>query len=239
MPNDRLHTEYPQHAVLVAHGQPSDPMPAEEALADLARSVQAEMPGWVVTSATLALEGRLEAVCDAAGPGTVIYPGFMSGGWFASSVLPRRLEGRNVFMATPLGLDPDLPPLMAEVLVERAKTCGWALEDTELLLLAHGSGRGTKAAEAVTAFSHALHDHISLKRHVLGYVEQPPYVAQAARQVGPQSICLPFFVQEGDHVKNDIAEALNETRFAGHFLPVIAKIPGVPALIARAIRASA
>ena len=46
-------------ALLISHGQPSDPGPAEAALAGLARGVAGHLPGWRVRSATLADEDAL------------------------------------------------------------------------------------------------------------------------------------------------------------------------------------
>ena len=43
-----------KQALIVSHGQPSDPDPAEAALAALAAKVAALLPDWRVDSATLA-----------------------------------------------------------------------------------------------------------------------------------------------------------------------------------------
>ncbi|TDK51565.1 cobalamin biosynthesis protein CbiX, partial [Antarcticimicrobium luteum] len=51
----------PLDALIVAHGQPSDPAPAEAALATLAARVQAHMPGRALGAATLAAPGALAA----------------------------------------------------------------------------------------------------------------------------------------------------------------------------------
>ena len=48
-----------RRALIVAHGQPSDPAPAAAALEALAVRVAAHLPGWQVDAATLAQPGRL------------------------------------------------------------------------------------------------------------------------------------------------------------------------------------
>ena len=53
--------------LIVAHGQPSDPAPAEAILAQLAVAVSALLPGRKVGSATLAAPGALAAALAAAG----------------------------------------------------------------------------------------------------------------------------------------------------------------------------
>ncbi|MGI9369235.1 MAG: cobalamin biosynthesis protein CbiX, partial [Ruegeria sp.] len=70
------------HALIVAHGQPSDPAPAEAALADFARQVDSAAKRVSVHSATLATPSRLEEVLSKLPDETVIYPMFMANGWF-------------------------------------------------------------------------------------------------------------------------------------------------------------
>ena len=70
------------HAVIVAHGQPSDPQPAEDRLAAFAAQVDALTSEVSVHSATLATSGALETCLDALPSGTAIYPLFMGRGWF-------------------------------------------------------------------------------------------------------------------------------------------------------------
>lgn len=85
-----------RQALIVTHGQPSDPGPAEAELAALAAAVGASLPGWHVGHATLAAPGALAAALAAAGPeigstGGLVYPLFMAGGWFTQVHLPARL----------------------------------------------------------------------------------------------------------------------------------------------------
>jgi sirohydrochlorin ferrochelatase len=224
-------------AIITAHGQPSAPAPAEADLADVARAVSAFLPDWDVRSATLASPGQLEATVT---PGAIIYPFFMSRGWFTSKVLPERLADIPCHVASPFGLDPALPQLAAQAVLQSAKELAWpATEDLHLLLAAHGSARGPKAAEAAEAFAAQLRPHLPGWTVSIGYVEQAPRLAEAARQLPPRSLCLPFFAQAGDHVRQDIPEALEDAGFSGQVLPVTGALTGVPQLIAKAIERTA
>lgn len=218
------------HALIVAHGQPSAPAPPEAALADLARAVSDRLPGWAVHSATLATPGRIEDEAAKLPAGAVIYPFFMANGYFVTRVLPKRLAELPCRITPPLGLDPDLPALAASFLNLEADATG------PVLLAAHGSGRGTAAAEAAEGFADALRPLLPGRDIVTGYVEQAPSIADAARGLGPGAVCLPFFAQEGDHCREDIPEALDEAGFAGTCLPPLGHAAGIPALIARALR---
>ena len=116
---------------------------------------------------------------------------------------------------------------------------GWPLQENHLLLAAHGSARGLRAAEAAEAFAASLSPLLPGCSLTLGYVEQDPRIAAAASPLPAQSLCLPFFAQAGDHVKQDLPEALEAAAgFGGTVLPVAGALPGVPALIAKAIQAA-
>ncbi|KIC22100.1 MULTISPECIES: CbiX/SirB N-terminal domain-containing protein [unclassified Leisingera] len=226
-------TQTLQTAVLTAHGQPSAPGPAEADLAATARGVAAHLPGWDVRSATLAAPGRLEQVIE---DGAVVYPFFMSRGYFTSKVLPGRLQGRAYRMATPFGLDSGLPDLAASAVQQAASERHWPLDRLNLLLAAHGSARGPRAAEAAEDFAARLSPLLPGCSVSQGYIEQDPRLASAAASLPVRSICLPFFAQAGDHVKEDLPEALDAAGFGGTVLPVAGALPGAPALIAAAIR---
>lgn len=229
-------TQSPQTAVITAHGQPSAPAPAEADLAKLAADVAAYLPEWDVRSATLATPGRLEEMTE---DGAVVYPFFMSQGYFTAKVLPERLKGINCHIAAPFGLDAALPPLAARAIQQAALAQGWDLDGLHLLLAAHGSARGLKAAEAAEAFAARLRPMLPGCTVTPGYVEQDPRVETAAAPLPARALCLPFFAQAGDHVKEDIPEALETAQFGGPVLPVTGALPGVPGLIATAIRSAA
>ena len=231
-------SEAHKQAVLVAHGQPSAPEPAEAALAVLAGKVQEHLPDWRIHSATLAATDRLEEVCDTLDGPLTIYPCFMSEGYFTRTVLPRRLGPRHAHVLGPLGLEAELPDLVIEVLEGQAGRRSWELSSVEVLLAAHGSARGGKAAEAARRFLNALTSRTNLSGVRLGFVEQGPFIGDAVRDLPERTLCLPFFAQEGDHVRNDIGDALRDVDFAGEVLPVIGELPGAPALIARSLQRS-
>lgn len=223
-----------QHSVVItAHGQPSAPDPAEADLARVAEAVAAHLPDWDVRSATLATPGRLEAMVT---PGALIYPFFMSQGWFTADVLPKRLAGRECHILPPFGLDRQLPALAAQAVRQVASDRGWSLAKLNLLLAAHGSARGPRAAKAAEAFATALRPLLPGTKVALGYVEQAPRIDSAAQDLPHESLCLPFFAQAGDHVKQDIPEALAAAHFRGVQLPVCGALPGVCRLIATALQ---
>lgn len=223
-------------AIIVSHGQPSDPEPAEDDLLSFATRVAGHLPDWHVGAATLAKPGALDAALAEAGPAPVVYPLFMTEGWFTGENLRNRLgnaPGANILR--PLGVSPDLPALAADLLGDEISRAGWTPGETRLFLAAHGSGRSRNSARDTLAFAEALARHVTLAEIRVGFVEEPPHLAVVAAGLGPKSICLPFFAAAGGHVTDDIPEALDSTGFTGLRLEPLGCAPAVPGLVARAI----
>ena len=219
-------------ALITAHGQPSAPQPPEAALARLAAQLQDLLPAWHIRAATLSAPGRIEGELT---PGAVIYPFFMARGWFAGKVLSRRIGEVPHQMACPFGLDPALPALVASALEDEVTRRGWTGQSYELLLAAHGSARGPKAAQAAEDFATALRPLLPQARITTGFVEQEPLIETAARVLRDRALCLPFFAQAGDHSRIDIPQSLTAAGFTDAPLPVTGALPGVAHLIARAL----
>jgi len=225
-------------AIIVSHGQPSDPEPAEARLAALASGVASGLPGWHVGSATLARPGALEAALADTGPHPLIYPMFMTAGWFTSEELLKRLDDRRARVLPPFGLDPGLPGMAAGMLREVLQREAWQAQDTRLFIAAHGSGRSRNSACDTQHFAKRLSGWIPLAEIRVGFVEEPPYLADMAFDLGPKAICLPFFAANGGHVTDDIPEALDLAGFQGVRLEPIGCSKAVPALLARALKAA-
>ena len=226
-----------RHAVIVAHGQPSDPGPAARALADLGARVAAHLPGWTLTTATLAEPGALAAATTA--PSGRAFPLFLAGGWFTRTHLPARLAeagAKGWQVLEPFGCDPALHALAVETLREAIAARGWQAARTRLLLAAHGSFKSPVPAAIAGLVAARCAADLGLQGAAAAFIDQTPQLADATGY-GPQSLCLPFFAAEGGHVTDDIPAALTAAGFKGDLLPPLGLAPGVPALIAAAIRA--
>ncbi len=222
-------------AIIVSHGQPSDPMPAEATLAGFAGQIALGLPGWQVESATLAAPGALDRALAATGQGALVYPLFMTAGWFTTDALRARLADQNAHVLAPFGTEPELPAMAAAELAWVLKNAHWRAKETQLFIAAHGSGRSPRAAEDTHAFAGALRKHIGFAETRVGFVEEAPRLAEMAKGLGPRAICLPFFASAGGHVLEDIPEALDRTGFTGIRLPPIGCFPGAPALVAQTL----
>lgn len=226
-------------AIIVSHGQPSDPEPAEADLACLRDRVADALPGWRLASATLATSGALDAALAAAGPAPLVYPLFMTEGWFSREKLRARLAATDARLLRPLGVSPDLPALAANLLGEVLAARGWQGARTQLLIAAHGSGRSSGPTRDTDSFARALVRLIPFAGMRLGFIENAPFLAAQAAGLGAKSICLPFFAARRGHVRDDIPQALDAAAFEGIRLDPLGAAPGIPALIARALTEAA
>lgn len=227
-----MSSQIPFHALIVAHGQPSDPAPAEAELALLAAAVASRLPGWIVTSATLADPLALcRAVTGAAG---FVYPMFMAGGWFTTTHLPERLAAAgaaNWRILPPFGLDPAVQALTVSI----AEGATHGQSRREVLLAAHGSFRSTAPSDVAYAMVRQLQS-TGLAHVEAGFIDQSPKISDVGRHFGPNAVCLPFFAAKGGHVMDDLPQALAEAGFAGPLLPPVGLDPRVPGLIAKALQ---
>ena len=227
-------------ALIVAHGQPSEPGPPEAEMAALAARVAGLLPGWQVGAATLAGRRTLEAEVRRLGAPTV-FPFFMADGWFIRTMLPKRLaeagaEGMRIL--TPFGLLAEVEALAIRLAREGAAERGWAERETVLILAAHGSGASRKPAEAAGAIRDAIVAAVSFREVRLGFIEEAPFLSEVLRDAGERAVLLPLFVARWGHVEGDIPEAVAEAGFRGVVLDPIGTDAAVPAIIAGAIRAS-
>ena len=218
-------------ALIVSHGQPSDPDPAEAELAELAGKVARLLPGWDMRSATLAKPGALAAAVKG-GPG-LVHPMFMAGGWFTEVQLPKKLAeagAEDWQVLAPFGENDAVQRLCVTLATEAVADIAQA----SVLLAAHGSGRSAAPAEVAIAMAARLRT-AGFARAEAYFIEHPPMIA-TARGFGPNAICLPFFAAAGGHVVRDLPKALAEAGFMGRVLPALGLDLRVPELIAKTLQ---
>ena len=226
-------------ALIVAHGQPSDPEPAQRALTSLAYQVAAFLPDWTIGAATLAAPGKIEDRLAQMAAVPLVYPLFMTDGWFTQTALPKRLGIAKSRILAPLGLSPHLPAMASQSLLTIVHNQGWQPEVTRLLIAAHGSASGrSKPAQRAYQFAQALSRQASWKDVRVGFLEQEPYVSSVAVDCGHQSICVPFFAAEGYHVSRDIQTALRKGGFTGILSDPVGRACYIPQLIANAFKSA-
>ncbi|WP_413869211.1 CbiX/SirB N-terminal domain-containing protein [Albidovulum sp.] len=224
-------------AIIVAHGQPSDPLPPEAEMHALAARVAGHLPGCEIRAATLAAPDALRAALQGLDE-PVVFPLFMADGWFIRSLLPRALAEAGAPAARilrPFGLLPETADLAVTVLGEALAARGWAAAATTLVLAAHGSGRSPWPADAARAMQSAIALRLGFADSRLGFIEEAPELVEVAEGAGAQALCLPLFAARWGHVEEDIPAALRAAGFTGVTLPPLGSDERVPAIVAGAI----
>lgn len=224
----------PRNAIIIALGQPSDPLPHDATMQAMAGKVADLLPDWTVRGATLESQGSVAAE-GLNRP--LVYPLFLANGYFMASVLPKRLA-RLVPGATilpPFGADPALPNLVAGTLLDAAQSAGYDVSKTSLLLAAHGSEMFPASRLATQQLVSDVASRTKFRNVIAGFIEEQPLIEEAALGLG-QAICLPLFALNAGHAAVDVPAALNKAGFSGITLPPIGMHAHVPGLIAAALR---
>lgn len=222
--------------IIVAHGQPSDPAPAAADLAEFAARVATHLPGRRVASATLAEPETLAQAVAHLGPGGLVFPMFMAGGWFTRVHLPAKLRaagGLDWQVLEPFGCNPALHDLAVQVVAQALA----GQPGAEVLVAAHGSFKTSVPSDIACHLAAKLKLALGLARCEAAFIDQAPQLSQA-QGFAPHAICLPFFAAMGGHVTEDIPAALTAAGFQGRTLPPLGLHPIVPELVAQAITAA-
>lgn len=228
-----------REALIVAHGQPSVPVPPELWLQGFAAAVNKHLPDWHIRAATLAMPNALERQVTEIPSDSPIFPMFMADGFFVGRMLPKRLNGAPLTILPPLGFHPDLPDIAADGVKEALSQRGWNESESHLLLAAHGSAKGPKAAESAYAFRDALSKRFESLPITVGFVEETPFMADAAKDVPSQTLCLPFFALEGNHCREDIPEAFEDAQYLGDLLPPLGTWDETAKMVAQTLESTA
>ena len=225
-------------ALIVAHGSPSAPDGPETAVRALAAQTSLRLPGWTVRGATLAAEGALETALDEIPSSRLlIYPFFMSDGWFVRNELPRRLRRHRENsweILAPFGHDRAIPALCLRAVQTVTKSTGIPLPETTVLLAAHGSRSAPQPRAVAERTARILAASEVFGEVRVGFLEEAPAVSVAARLPAP-SVCLPLFTGRAGHVEIDLPRELNEASWSGTVLEPVGTWPEIPDLVATAL----
>jgi sirohydrochlorin cobaltochelatase len=144
----------------------------------------------------------------------LVYPFFMSGGYFVKKVIPERMASvalsRPVRALEPLGLDPALPDVLFRRSLETAAGAGLAPEQSRLLIAAHGSKIGRASAERTEAIAETVRAKASFYEVTTAFIEEPPFIADALRAADRPIIVAGLFSGDGMHGHDDLGEAMRE-----------------------------
>ena len=173
----------------------------------------------------------------------VVYPLFLSDGYFTRMRLPEMLNAasrvdrrRTIRMLPPLGLDPALVLILIDRLMETAQARGLAAARTSVILLAHGSSKDPASRIAAERITAELGRRTSFRAVRTALLEEPPSLREAASELSGPVIIFGLFAGEGMHGGGDAPQLVedlgrSDTVFAG----TISQLDGIADVVAAAV----
>jgi sirohydrochlorin ferrochelatase len=165
-----------------------------------------------VQACFLSKEPSLKTVSAALPPGpVVIYPLFMADGYFVNKAIPRQLpshEDRDLTVLTPLGLNPRLPGLVAQLAVDAARAAGVDKATHELLLAAHGSKHEPASRLATEHLAERLRQQHVFAGVSVSFLEEAPFVSDQLAAITRPVIVAGLFAGQGMHGAGDVPQAV-------------------------------
>jgi sirohydrochlorin ferrochelatase len=173
----------------------------------------------------------------------LVYPLFLSAGYFTRVRLPQMLEGslaaerhRRFRILAPLGLDPSLADVVARSLVARARRCAMAPKETSVILLAHGSGSDPASRLAAELVATKMQRRSLFRAVRVALLEEAPTLGEAVSALSPPILVFGLFAGEGLHGGADAPRLVSELgRGDVVFAGILANLPGIADLIAAAV----
>ncbi len=169
----------------------------------------------------------------------IIYPLFMSAGYFVKTVLADRVSAAGMKTPTgilqPFGLDNRVPLLMLENTLRAAKDAGLDPATTRLLVAGHGSKFGPENADSTKRAARSLSPHSPFARIETAFLEEAPFIADALGNYSGTSVVAGFFSGDGMHASDDIPEAIQQSGARALYSGPIGLHPRIPELIASTV----
>ncbi len=192
-----------------------------------------------VLNGTPSLEDALARAEQSGADWILVYPLFMSDGYFAGEVLPDRVGAAKLRVLTsilqPLGQDSRAALLMLESALRAAKSAGLDPGQARLLVVGHGSKNGTANAESTRRAARGLAPHSPFARIETAFLEEAPFVAEALSHYSGKSVVAGFFSSEGMHAGLDIPAAIRHSGAAAVYAGAIGLHSRIPELIVSSV----
>lgn len=168
---------------------------------------------------------ELAAVIDSLpAPDILVAPLLMAEGYTAGVVLPALLAklarpGRELTLCRPVGSHPRMIELIEDAARETCSKRGWRVEETALILLAHGTPRNAKSSATARRHAAALAGAGPFPRVETAFLEQEPELAEALRNCAGQRhvVVVGLFADRGLHADQDVRRLLCQANSAAAY----------------------
>lgn len=158
------------------------------------------------------LKGRpsvAEAIGALTADAIIVVPLLMADGYAAQDLLPRALaeadDGRPIFVAPPVGLNPTFPDLIRKRAKDRCRQRNWRPADTALILVGHGTHRNANSTEAARRHATAVRQACDFADVRTAFLEVPPSLPEALDRLGGRNaVVIGLFADRGVHGEEDL-----------------------------------
>ena len=182
-----------------------------------------------------------DALANLAARRIIVYPLFVSSGYFTRDRLVQLLdeangESREIRVLPPAGLDPGLPHLVTAFASKAARDRGVSPRSCSVILLAHGSRRNSASREATEQIARTVERRAAFHQVRVAFLEESPFLDQAAASISGPAVVVGLFSGEGMHGARDAPRLTAELgRDDIAFAGVIGGAPGIEDLVARSV----
>lgn len=149
----------------------------------------------------------------------VVYPLFLSDGYFTRVALPRLVEHakgrdatRTIGILPPLGLEPALADVIADEAVAAARAHANLPAETSIVLLAHGSKRDQASRVAAERLADRIRQRQRFCETRIALLEETPSLADAIEGLSGPIIVVGLFAGEGMHGADDAMRLVAELK---------------------------
>lgn len=164
----------------------------------------------------------------------LVYPFFMSDGYFTRTRLPQSLRAHQPsvpwLVLPPLGLDAGLPASIARKAHCVAQHENLPCDDVRLLIVGHGSSQSRASADAADAIAAAIRGTRMFARVDTAFLEEAPFLADELAAIRGHTLVVGLFTGDGLHAREDVPAALAGTPH--HYLGAVGTWPGTVGLVA-------
>jgi sirohydrochlorin cobaltochelatase len=173
----------------------------------------------------------------------VVYPFFLSDGYFTRVALPRLLmqakqrdATRTISILPPLGLEPALADVIADEAVAAARSRANLPAETAIVLLAHGSKKDQASRMATEWLADRLRQRQCFGDTRIALLEEAPSLADATEDMSGLIIVIGLFAGEGMHGVDDAKRLVAELKRDDVMLiGPVGTFAGLEAVIASAV----
>lgn len=158
-----------------------------------------------VTAACLNGTPEIGAAIDAATAARiVVVPFLMAAGRAFNTLLPERIAQAKhrdrVSLAEPVGTHPMIAALIAGKAAALAAARGWTLDQTLLVIAAHGTARDPQSGVAARAHAATIARGGRFAGVLAGYLDETPSIASLlAARAAPHAVGVGLFADAGPH----------------------------------------